>query len=84
VTAPGETIDVLVTDHGIAVNPRRRDLLERLRGKDLPLVAIEDLHRKALELTGGHQTKAETEEEVVAVIEYRDGTLIDTVRRIRV
>lgn len=83
VTAPGETIDVLVTDHGIAVNPRRRDLLERLQGRDLPLVSIEDLHRKALELTGGHQTKAETEEEVVAVIEYRDGTIIDTVRKLR-
>jgi citrate lyase subunit alpha / citrate CoA-transferase len=83
VTAPCETIDVLVTDHGIAVNPRRQDLLERLAGKGLPLVAIEDLHRKAMELTGGHQTKADTEEEIVAVIEYRDGTLIDTVRRLR-
>jgi citrate lyase subunit alpha/citrate CoA-transferase len=83
VTAPGETIDVLVTDHGVAVNPRRRDLLERLAGKDLPLVSMEDLHRKAMELTGGHQTRAETEEEVVAVVEYRDGTLIDTVRKLK-
>ncbi|MCA9786834.1 MAG: citrate lyase subunit alpha, partial [Candidatus Cloacimonetes bacterium] len=82
VTAPGETIDVLVTDHGIAVNPRRQDLLDRLKGSDLPLVTIEDLHRKAMELTGGHQTEARLGEEVVAVIEYRDGTLIDSVRRV--
>jgi len=84
VTAPGETIDVLVTDHGVAVNPRRRDLLERLKGKDLPLVTMEDLHRKAMELTGGHQTRAETTDEVVAVIEYRDGTIIDTMRKVMV
>jgi citrate lyase subunit alpha / citrate CoA-transferase len=82
VTAPGETIDVLVTDHGIAINPRRQDLIDRVKGSDLPICSIEDLHRKALELTGGHMTKANNAEEVVAVIEYRDGTIIDSVRRV--
>jgi citrate lyase subunit alpha/citrate CoA-transferase len=82
VTAPGETIDVLVTDHGIAVNPRRQDLLDRLKGSDLPLCTIQELHHKAMELTGGHQTVPKLAEDVVAVIEYRDGTIIDSVRRV--
>ncbi len=82
VTAPGETIDVLVTDHGMAINPRRQDLLDRLKDSDLPIYSIEALHRKALELTEGHMTRAKNGEEVVAVIEYRDGTLIDSVRRV--
>jgi citrate lyase subunit alpha / citrate CoA-transferase len=83
VTAPGETIDVLVTDHGIAVNPRRQDLLERLSRAGLPLAGIEELHARAMELTGGHRTQADFDEQPVAVIEYRDGTLIDTVWRLR-
>jgi citrate lyase subunit alpha / citrate CoA-transferase len=82
VTAPGETIDVLVTDHGVAVNPRRQDLLERLKSSNLPLVTIEDLHRKALELTDGHLAVPNTTDEIVAVIEYRDGTIIDSVKRV--
>jgi citrate lyase subunit alpha/citrate CoA-transferase len=82
VTAPGETIDVLVTDHGVAVNPRRQDLLDRLKGSGLPLVSIEDLHRKALDLTDGHMATAKTTDEIVAVIEYRDGTIIDAVRKL--
>jgi citrate lyase subunit alpha / citrate CoA-transferase len=82
VTAPGETIDVLVTDYGVAVNPLRQDLIERLQKSDLPLVSMEDLHRKALELTDGHMAVPNLADEVVAVIEYRDGTIIDSVKRV--
>ena len=28
VTTPGESVDIVVTDYGVAVNPRRPDLLE--------------------------------------------------------
>lgn len=82
VTAPGETIDVLVTDHGVAVNPRLPELAERLKKAGLPLLTMEELHAKALELTDGHMARAETTDEVVAVIEYRDGTIIDAVRKL--
>jgi len=83
VTAPGETVDVLVTDRGVAVNPRRQDLLERLQGADVPLKTIEELHALAMELTGGHVDRPDFDEQPVAVIEYRDGTLIDTVWKLR-
>ena len=34
---PGELIDVIVTERGIAVNPQREDLLAKLRGSSLPI-----------------------------------------------
>ena len=55
ITAPGESIDAIVTDHGIAVNPNRQDLLDRLTDSDLPIVKIEELHEKAVSITGKPQ-----------------------------
>ncbi len=81
VTAPGKTIDVLVTDHGVAVNPDREDLLDRLKDSDLPIVSIEELHQKAIDITGKPEP-ARNKDNVIALIEWRDGTVIDAVREI--
>ncbi len=81
ITAPGDTIDAIVTDKGIAVNPKRQDLLERLKGSDLPLISIEELHEKAIKITGKPE-KPKFKDNVVAVIEWRDGTIIDSVREL--
>lgn len=81
VTAPGASIDAIVTDHGIAVNPARQDLHDRLTNSDLPLVSIEELHEKAIGFTGKPKA-ARTKDNVIAVIEWRDGTLIDAVREV--
>jgi citrate lyase subunit alpha/citrate CoA-transferase len=80
-TAPGDTIDVIVTDHGIAVNPKRQDLLDRLKGSQLPLVSIEELYQKAVAITGKPEP-ARVKDNIVALIEWRDGTIIDVVREI--
>ena len=82
ITAPGDTIDAIVTDKGIAVNPKRQDLLERLKGSDLPLVSIEELHEKAIKKITGKPEKPKFKDNVVAVIEWRDGTIIDSVREL--
>jgi len=83
VTAPGEAIDALVTDHGIAINPRRQDLLDRLKGSGLPLVTMDELYDKATELIGEKRApKPETTDRIVAAIEWRDGTVIDVVRQL--
>lgn len=82
VTTPGESIDVLVTERGIAVNPRRADLLQRLKGSGLPLLSITDLKDLAERMTGVPE-KIETAPEIVAVVEYRDGSVIDVVRKVR-
>lgn len=52
VTTPGESVDVLVTDYGVSINPRRQDLLEALKDSGLPLCTIEELRDKAYALVG--------------------------------
>ena len=80
VTTPGESIDVIVTERGIAVNPRRQDLIEKLKQTNLPIMTIEELKAIAEKMTG--KPKAiELSEDIVAVIEYRDGSVIDVVRK---
>lgn len=81
-TTPGETVDVLVTEHGIAVNPRRIDLQERLREAGLPVKDINELKSLAESFTG-KPLPIRTSEKIVAVVEYRDGTVIDVVRQVQ-
>ena len=79
VSTPGETVDVVVTDRGLAVNPKNSELIEKLRETKLDIVTIEELFERALELTGVPKKK-ESRGRIVAVSEYRDGTLLDVIR----
>lgn len=81
VTTPGATVDCLVTERGIAVNPRRNDLKDSLKSFGLPLVEIEDL-KSMVEKETGLPQKPTFSGKVVAVVEYRDGTVIDTIRSV--
>jgi citrate lyase subunit alpha/citrate CoA-transferase len=80
-TTPGATVDVVVTDAGIAVNPGRPDLEDPLRAAGLPLLAIEDLSARA-EAAATRARPPRADGRVVAVSEYRDGTVTDLIRRI--
>jgi len=82
VTTPGDCVDVLVTDYGIAVNPLRPNLIECLDQAGIPHVSIESLQEKAYSLVGTPDD-LEWEDKVVAVLEARDGTLLDVVRKIK-
>lgn len=82
VITPGETVDVLVTERGIAVNPRRQDVKAMLMDAKLPVLAIDELKEKAYRLTGAPQP-IPYEERVVGLVEYRDGTIIDAVRQVK-
>lgn len=79
---PGESIDVLVTDHGIAVNPARPEIRERLEAAGLNIVTIEALYDRAISLVGV-PTPIEYTDRIVGVIRYRDGSVIDTVRQVK-
>ncbi len=79
---PGENIDVLVTDHGIAVNPSRVDLIDRLSQAGIPLLTIDQLHQKALSLTGKPQP-IEFNKRIVGLVRYRNGTVIDVIRQVK-
>ena len=80
-TTPGDHVDVIVTEAGIAVNPKRPDLLDRFRRASLPVVPIADLARQAANLASKVQPP-ESGGPVVAVSEYRDGTKLDDIRAI--
>ncbi len=80
IVTPGETVDVIVTERGVAVNPLRGDLRANLREARIPLVDIGELQRIAYALAGKPAPIPVTDE-VVAVIEYRDGTVSDVVYR---
>jgi citrate lyase subunit alpha/citrate CoA-transferase len=81
-TTPGETIDVLVTERGVAVNPRRPELKEQLLAAGLPVKDINELKLLA-EKIAGVPAQVITGAKIVAVVEYRDGTVIDVVRQTR-
>ena len=81
-TTPGETVDVLVTERGISVNPQRADLQERLTAAGLPVKDINELKSLAEKIAGKPQP-IRTSEKIVAVVEYRDGTVIDIVRQVQ-
>ena len=80
VTTPGESVDILVTEYGVAINPLRADLLEQLSKTDLPLKSIEELKAIAYSIVG-EPLDVEFEDKVVALVEYRDGTIIDVIRQ---
>ena len=82
ITTPGETVDVVVTDYGIAINPRRQDLVECLSKTKLPIYTIEELRDKAYAIVGKPDA-VKFGDRVVGVIESRDGTIIDVVREIK-
>ena len=78
ISTPGKDIDVLVTQAGIAVNPRNAELADRLKAAGLPITDIRQLKEKAERLTGvpNHLRRGER---VVANVISRDGELLDQI-----
>lgn len=78
ISTPGSTVDVLVTQRGIAVNPLRADIKERLLGAGLPVYDIHELKEMA-EGFAGKPEAVLSGERVIADVLYRDGTRIDAI-----
>ena len=77
---PAELIDVVITERGIAINPRREDLYEAVKGSGLPIRSIEELRDEAYRVCGGPPKPPEVDKDhVVAAIQWVDGTVIDVV-----
>jgi citrate lyase subunit alpha/citrate CoA-transferase len=79
--APGELIDVIITERGIAINPLRTDLIEKMKNTNLPMVTIQELKAEAEKICGV-PAKPKFTDEVVAVIKWVDGTVIDAVWKV--
>ena len=82
VTTPGDCVDVVVTDYGVAVNPRRQDLIDCLDQAGIPHVSIQSLCQLAYRMVGTPEP-LQWEDQVVAVVEARDGTVLDVVRKLK-
>lgn len=82
ICGPGELIDVIVTERGIAINPRRADLLEAVKDSDLPLKTIYQLKEEAERICGKPKS-AQFEDRIIAAVKWVDGTLIDVIRQVK-
>ena len=76
---PAELIDVIVTERGIAINPRRQDLMDAVKGRGLPIRSIEDIKSEVERICGGKPAKPRLGDRPVAVVKWVDGTVLDTV-----
>ena len=80
---PGELVDVVVTERGIAINPRRKDLFRAVEDKGLPVRSLEEIRREVLALCGGAPESPRVDRShPVAVVKWVDGTLLDTVYKV--
>jgi len=82
ISTPGKDIDVLVTQGGIAVNPKNAELTQRLKNAGLPIVDIHELKEKTERITGTPK-KLPKGERVVAEVIGRDGSLQDCVYNVK-
>ena len=76
ISTPGKTVDVLVTQRGVAVNPNQTELRKALENAKLPVCDIEELKARAEAICGAPKAVRHGSK-VVANVIYRDGTVID-------
>ena len=76
---PGELIDVVVTERGIAINPKRQDLLDALKGSKLPIRSLKEIKEEVERICGGKPQRPKHGSRPVAVVKWVDGTVLDTV-----
>jgi len=81
ITTPGDVVDAIVTNQGIAINPKRKDLIEKAKGK-IDIVPIEDLKDMAYDATGGPQ-ELEFEDQLVGCTKWFDGTVLDVIKKVK-
>ncbi len=81
-TGPGELIDVIVTERGIAINPLRKDLIDATNGSGLPIRSIEKIKAEVDQLIGGPPAKPKLTDEVIGIVKWVDGTVLDTIFKI--
>ncbi|MBP5637671.1 MAG: citrate lyase subunit alpha [Bacteroidales bacterium] len=75
---PGSSVDVVVTEYGIAVNPARPEVAERLVAAGLPVVPIFELAAKAQSIIGT-PSPLPFGSKVVGVVMNRDGSVLDKI-----
>ena len=67
----------------IAINPHRKDLLEATENSHLTLLSIKELKEDAESSCGETPETPEFEDDIVAIIEWIDGTVLDSIWKVR-
>ncbi len=88
-TTPGDVIDVVVTEEFAAINPKssspyRDAILENGKRQGLQLMPVEELRQKSMEAAqnmGRIPPQPENTGEILHAVEWRDGTLLDVIRK---
>jgi citrate lyase subunit alpha/citrate CoA-transferase len=81
---PGQLIDVVVTERGIAINPGRKDLLQAVARSGLPVRDLQDIQREVFDMCGGKPAPPAVDtQHPIAVVKWVDGSLLDTVYRVK-
>ena len=75
---PGKSVDVVVTEYGIAVNPARPEIKEKLAAAGLKIVDIKDLAAKASSIIGTPDPLP-FGKQVVGIVMNRDGSVLDKI-----
>ena len=83
IVGPGELIDVVVTERGIAINPLRKDLIEATKDSGLPIRKIEEIKEEIDKLVGGPPAKPQLTDQVIGVVKWVDGTVLDSIFKIK-
>jgi citrate lyase subunit alpha/citrate CoA-transferase len=82
--APGKMIDVIITERGIAINPLRKDLIDAVAGSGLPIRDIREIQKEVEAICGGKPDKPKLDyQKPVAVVKWVDGTLLDSLWKIK-
>jgi citrate lyase subunit alpha/citrate CoA-transferase len=77
ITTLGKHVDVIVTERGIAINPLRIDLIDKLSSSKLNIVTIEELQQIALNFTKVPKI-IENSGKIIGVVEDRTFEIIDS------
>jgi len=76
---PGELIDVVVTERGIAINPLRQDLIDAVKGSKLPIRPLRDIKEEVERICGGKPQRPKPGDRPVAIVKWVDGTALDSI-----
>lgn len=81
IVTPGKSVDVVVTEQGVAVNPNRPELAQKLVKHGLKVLTIGELKEKAEKIVG-KPIPIKYKDNIVGVVTYRDGSVIDVIRQV--
>lgn len=82
ITTPGNTIDILVTEHGICINPLRTDLIEKFQEANIETITMEDLKAYAEEVMGKPK-EIEKTDKIVGLSQSRTGEILDYIYQVK-